>query len=59
MPVKEEILKSSGKIIAKDVAQRTGKEVYDRKGSIALIFSALAITALAYYITSVRDANDS
>jgi|GEM_PF-3484311 hypothetical protein len=59
MPVKEEILKSSGKIIAMDFAQRTGKEVYDRKGSIALIFSGLAITALAYYITSVRDANDS
>ncbi len=59
MAVKEEILKSSGKIIAKDVAQKTGKKVYDRKGSIALIFSALAITALAYYITNVRNADDN
>jgi len=58
MAVKEEILKSSGKIIAKDVAQKTGKKVYDRKGSIALIFSALAITALTYYITNVRDVDD-
>lgn len=59
MAVKEEILRSSGKIIAKDVAQKTGKKVYDKKGSIALLFSALAITALAYWVTNVRDADEN
>jgi hypothetical protein len=59
MAVKEEILKSSGMIIAKDIAQKTGKKVYDKKGSITLLFSALAITALAYWVTNVRDADEN
>ena len=55
MAVKEKILKSSGRIIAEDVAEKTGKKVYDRKGTIALAFSVLAAIAITYWTKKVRE----
>ena len=55
MAVKEKILKSSGKIIAEDVAEKTGKKVYDSKGTIAITFSILAAIAITYWVKKVRE----
>ena len=55
MAVKEKILKSSGRIIAEDVAEKTGKKVYDRKGTIAIAFSLLAAIAITYWTKKVRE----
>ena len=55
MAVKEKILKSSGKIIAEDIAEKTGKKVYDRKGTIAVAFSVLAAIAITYWVKKVRE----
>lgn len=55
MAVKEKILKSSGKIIAEDVAEKAGKKVYDSKGTIAITFSILAAIAMTYWVKKVRE----
>ena len=55
MSVREKILKSSGKIIAEDVAEKTGKKVYDKKGTIAIAFSVLAAIAITYWSKKVRE----
>ena len=55
MAVKEKILKSSGRIIAEDVAEKTGKKVYDKKGTIVIVFSLLAAIATTYWTKKVRE----
>ncbi|WP_339611821.1 hypothetical protein [uncultured Planktosalinus sp.] len=54
MSTKGKILKESGKIIGKEVAEKTGKAVYKRKGTLAVAFAALAATAVGYWATKVR-----
>ena len=55
MAVKEKILKSSGRIIAEDVAEKAGKKVYDKKGTIIIAFSLLAAIAITYWTKKVRE----
>lgn len=64
MKVKEKITKAAGnvasaagKVAGKEVVEKTGKAVYNKKGTIAIVFGALAATALGYWVTKVRGKN--
>lgn len=54
MAVAKKIVKESGKIIGKEVAEKTGELVYKRKGSLAAIFGALAATGIGYWAIKIR-----
>ncbi|GGD99506.1 hypothetical protein [Planktosalinus lacus] len=54
MTTKGKIVKESGKVIGKEVAEKTGKAVYKRRGTLAVVFGALAATAVGYWATKVR-----
>jgi len=54
MTVKKKIVEATGKIVGKEVAEKTGKAVYKRRGTLALVFGALAATAVGYWATKVR-----
>lgn len=54
MAVAEKIVKESGKIIGKEVAEKTGEAVYKRRGPLAAIFGVLAATGISYWAMKIR-----
>lgn len=54
MAVAEKIVKESGKIIGKEIAEKTGEAVYNKRVPLAAIFGVLAAIGISYWVMKVQ-----